>query len=66
MGKKYINNGNKKLNLDEVRIKRINFYNNKKHRLIGMTPLEDSHITDQDIIRKINDLKTNELANINK
>ena len=31
-----------------------------------MTPLEASHITDQDSIKKINDLKTNEFANINK
>ena len=66
LGKEYINNGYKKLNFDEVRIKIINFYNNKKHRLIGMTPLEASHITDQDSIKKINDLKTNEFANINK
>ena len=31
-----------------------------------MTPLEASHITDPDIIKKINDLKTNEFAKINK
>ena len=65
MGKEYINNGYKKLNFDEVRIKIINFYNNKKHRLIGMTPLEASHITEQGIIKKINDLKINEFTNIN-
>ena len=35
-----MNNGYKKLNFDEIRIKIINFYNNIKQRLIGMTPLE--------------------------
>ena len=35
LGKEYINNGYKKLNFDSVRIKIINFYNNKIHRLIG-------------------------------
>ena len=37
LGKEYINNGYKKLNFDSVRIKIINFYNNKIHRLIGMS-----------------------------
>ena len=45
LGKEYINNGYKKLNFDEVKIKIINFYNNKKHRLIGMSPLEAYRIT---------------------
>ena len=40
LGKEYINNGYKKLDFDSVRIKITNFYNNKKHRLIGMTPIE--------------------------
>jgi len=31
-----------------------------------MTHLETSNITNQDIIKKINELKTNEFANINK
>ena len=57
LGKEYINNGYKKLDFDEVRIKIINFYNNKKHRLIGMTPMEASKITDEETINKINDLK---------
>ena len=66
MGKEYINNCYKKLNFDEERIKIINFYNNKKHRLIGMSPLEFSRITDPDTIKIINDLKSKEFANINK
>ena len=66
LGKEYINNGYKKLDFDEVRIKIINFYNNKKHRLIGMTPMEASKITDEETINKINDLKKNEFENINK
>lgn len=57
MGKEYINNGYKKLDFDAVRIKVINFYNNKKHRLIGMTLMEASKITDEETINKINDLK---------
>ena len=66
MGKEYINNGYKKLNFDEVRIKIINFYNNKKHRLIGISLLEASRITDPDTIKRINDLKSKEFDNINK
>jgi len=65
-GKEYINNCYKKLNFDEIRIKIINFYNNKKYRLIGMSPLEASGITAQDTIKRINDLKSKESANINK
>ena len=65
-GKEYINIGYKKLDFEEVGIKVINFYNNKKHRLIGMTPMEASKITDQETINKINDLKKNEFENINK
>ena len=66
LAKEYINNGYKKLDFDAVRIKVINFYNNKKHRLIGMTPMEASKITDEETINKINDLKKNEFENINK
>ena len=57
LGKEYINNGYKKLDFDAVRIKVINFYNNKKHRLIGMIPMEASKITDEETINEINDLK---------
>ena len=53
LGKEYINNGYKKLDFDEVRIKIINFYNNKKHRLIGMTPMEASKITDEETINPL-------------
>ena len=53
LGKEYINNGYKKLDFDEVRIKIINFYNNKKHRLIGMTPMEALKITDEKTINII-------------
>lgn len=66
LGKEYINNGYKKLDFDAVRIKVINFYNNKKHRLIGMTPMEASKITDEETIKKINDIKKIEFENINK
>ena len=66
LGKEYINNGYKKLNFDKVRIKIKNFYNNKKHGLIGMSPLEASRITDPDTIKRINDLKSKEFSIINK
>ena len=51
LGKEYINNGYKKLNFDSVRIKIINFYNNKVHKLIGMSPMEASKITDKETIK---------------
>ena len=66
LGKEYINNGYKKLDFESVRIKIINFYNNKKHRLIGMTPNEASKITDKETIKKINELKEKEFELINK
>ena len=56
LGKEYINNEYKKLDFDAVRIK-INFYNNKKHRLIGKSPMEASKIINEETINKINDLK---------
>ena len=54
------------MDFDAVRIKVINFYNNKKHILIGMTPMEASKITDEETIKKINDIKKIEFENINK
>lgn len=49
LGKEYINKGYKKLDFDSVSIKIINYYNNKKHRLIGIIPMEASKI----IVRKL-------------
>ena len=66
LGKEYINNGYKKLNFDSVRIKIINFYNNKIHRLIGMSPIEASKLTDKDEIKRVNELKQKEFEKINK
>ena len=48
-----ISNGYKKLDFDKVRIKVINFYNNKKNRLIRITPMEASKITDEESIKKL-------------
>ena len=53
LGKEYINNGYNKLNFKSVRIKIINFYNNKVHRLIGIAPMEASKITDKETIKKL-------------
>ena len=66
LAKEYINNNYKKLNFEEVRIKVIRFYNNKKHRIIGMSPNEASKITDLDEIKKINAIKEKLFDKINK
>ena len=63
--KEYINNGYQKLDFDSVRVRVINFYNNKKHRLIGMSPLEASKLTNEVEIKKVNELKEKEFAKIN-
>jgi len=66
LGKEYIHNGFKPLNFEEVRIRLKNFYNNKKHRIIGMTPNEASKITDEEEIKKINERKDKEFEKINR
>ena len=48
-----ISNRYKKLDFDKVRIKVINFYNNKKNRLIRIAPMEGSKITDEESIKKL-------------
>ncbi len=65
IGKEFINNGCKQLNFDEVRILVINFYNNKVHRMLGITPFEVSKLTDIDEIKKINEIKNKEFNKIN-
>lgn len=57
LGKEFINNGYKALNFDSVRIRVINFYNNKVHRMIGMTPNESSKLTLKEDILKVNEIK---------
>ena len=44
----------------------MNFYNNKKHRLIGMSPNEADNIRDEDTIKRINEIKNREFEKINK
>ena len=46
-----------KLNFPSVRIRIINFYNNKKHRLIGMTSNQAAKLTNEDDINKVNKIK---------
>ena len=65
LGKEFINNGCKKLDFDEVRLRVINFYNNKVHRMLGITPFEASKLTDIDEINKINEIKNKEFNKIN-
>ena len=66
LAKEYINNEYKKLDFDEVRIRIINFYNNKKHRMIGMTPNQASKLTDIEGINKINSIKEKLFEKINQ
>ena len=66
LGKEYINNSYKKINFENISLKIINVYNNKKHRLIGMSPNDASAIKDIDTINKINELKKKEFDKINK
>ena len=44
----------------------MNFCNNKKHRLIGMSPNEADNIKDEETIKKINDINNREFEKINK
>ena len=66
LGKEYVQNGYKKLNFDSVRIRLINYYNNKKHRMIGMSPNEASKITNEEEIKLVNERKEKEFEKINK
>ena len=66
LAKETINNNYKNLNFEDVRIKVIKFYNNKKHRIIGMSPNEADKITDSEEIKKINEIKVKLFEKINK
>jgi len=61
LAKEYITNGYNNLNFKEVRIRVINFYNNKIHRIIGKIPNEETKITDEKLIKKINERKKKNL-----
>ena len=63
LGKEFINNVCKKLDFDEVRLRVINFYNNKVYRMLGITPFEAPKLTDIDEINKINEIKNNKINN---
>ena len=65
LGKEFINHVYKPLNFDSVRIHVINFYNNKIHRIIGMTPNEASKLNLQEDIIKVNERKKKEFQKIN-
>jgi len=65
LAKEFITNGYQKLNFSEVRIRVMNFYNNKKHRLIGMTPNQAAKLTNENDINKVNKIKEKEFNKIN-
>ena len=44
LAKEYISNNYKQLNFNETRIKVINYYNNKIHRMLGISPNEAAKI----------------------
>ena len=52
LGKEFISNGCEKIDFQQSRIKIINIYNNKVHRIIGTTPNIAYKITDPEIIKK--------------
>ena len=55
----------KKLNFENIKFKVINFYNNKVHRLLGLTPNQAYKITDNVKINELNKIKTKEFDKIN-
>ena len=65
LAKEFISNDYQKFNFSEVRIKVMNFYNNKNHRLIGMTPNQAAKLTNENDINKVNKIKENEFNKIN-
>ena len=64
--KEYIINGAKNLNFNNIKNKVINFYNNKFHRLIGMSPNEAYKITNAEEIDRINNIKIKVFEKVNK
>ena len=62
---KNISNNYKKLNYNETRIKVINYYNNKIHLMLGVSPNTAAKITNIEKINNINAIKTKEFSKIN-
>ena len=54
LSKEFISNKSSKL---DFQFKIINYYNNKIHRILGMSPNDAYKITDKDKIREINKKK---------
>ncbi len=52
LSKEYIANGSNNLIFEDWRLKIINYYNNKSHRLIGTSPNKAYKITDDTEIKK--------------
>ena len=65
LSKEYIANGEKNIVFEIHRLKIINYYNNKIHRLLGTTPNKTYKIIDTNEINKINELKDKEFTKVN-
>lgn len=65
LGKEYINNCYCKLDFESIHPNLMNFYNNKIHCVLGMSPNEAVKITDIEIINKVNAIKKREFDKIN-
>lgn len=63
--KEYIANNNNNLVFENIKFKIVNFYNNKIHRILGMSPIEAYKITDITKIKEINEKKNKLFAKIN-
>ena len=55
--KEYIANNNNNLVFENIKFKIVNFYNNKIHRILGMSPIKAYKITDITKIKEINKKK---------
>lgn len=63
---KEYNELDKKINTIELLYEVILAYNNRKHRMINMSPFEAMKITDEEKIKEINEIKKKEYEKINE
>ena len=59
--KEFIANNRNFLIFENIKFKIVNFYNNKKHRILGMSPVDVYKITDTAKIKELNGKKQNYL-----
>ena len=65
LSKEYISNGENKIDFESCRMKIMNYYNNKIHRLLGTSPNIAHTITENEEINKINEFKEKEFNKVN-